>query len=382
MNGLIPWLLHVENQLRVGPCANNVCEFMTFLGISNPGSTASVYELLRAVVEVIQTPKKQSVTIDQIAALVCARQGKAIIDDDALPAAHQALFCIIGCLTLFFTWSVPASPDEFAITNAGEIQQVRIKAAQRGIGKVLRSFGKQFVLPGPADGLLVCANLNYFTLSVVTKLQLEFVSDMSLHLSFNPVTRKLCIFSYPAFCALWCNPTSDWSYLDGITGDFYETDAAEILRLQFQEILLSLRVLFAYDSKSRNLFFKSYYARFDVGDEDRDFWKRLLAKKKSKDLATLPTYCWPPPVKNNEGALLDQAVFDRSCDFVILGDRLDHLQRYCMRHNPQKLCDMWYDRRNRQQWVTFWAAIIIGATSLLLSAAQVVLSALQLKPSS
>ncbi|KAL7788772.1 hypothetical protein V8C43DRAFT_323524 [Trichoderma afarasin] len=378
---LIPWLFYLENQLQDGPCASNVREFMALLGIPDPGSAASVYDLLHDVVEVIQKPKRRSISIAQIITLVSERRGHAILDGNVPPAAHQAIFCIIGCLTLLFCWNNPASPDEFSIKNAAEITQVRAKAAQRGFGKVLRNFGRQFVQPEPAEGLLVCANLDYSTLSAVTKLQLEFVSDISLHLLFNPVTRKLCIFSFPAFCALWCNPASDWTYLDGIIGDLYDKNSTEILRLQFQEILLSLRVLFAYNSESRKLFFKSYYSQSDIHLEDREFWKSLLAKPKSKRLASLPAYYWPPPATNSQGSLLDQPDFDRSCDFIALGDRLEHLQHYCMKHNPQKLRDMWYDRRNRQQWVTFWAAIIIGATSIVLSLVQVILAGIQIKSS-
>lgn len=412
--GLVPWLLYIENQLQDGPCASNVRDFMALMGIPDPGSFTSVYDLLHDVVEVIQTPKRRSISIDQIITLVSKRRGQAIIDGNVPPAAHQALFCIVGCLTLLFCWNNPASPDEFSIKNAAEITQVRAKAAQRGFGKVLRNFGRQFVQPEPAEGLLVCANLDYSTLSVVTKLQLEFVSDINLHLLFNPVTRKLCIFSFPAFCALWCNPASEWTYLDGlvdslrnpafnviapipactlptciltkflssIIGDLNDKNSAEIIRLQFQEILLSLRVLFAYNPESRKLFFKTYYSQSDIHLEDREFWKSLLAKPKSKRLASLPTYCWPPPATNSEGSLLDQPDFDRSCDFIALGDRLEHLQHYCMKHNPQKIRDMWYDRRNRQQWVTFWAAIIIGATSIILSLVQVILAGIQIKSSS
>lgn len=61
-------------------------------------------------------------------------------------------------------------------------------------------------------------------------------------------------------------------------------------------------------------------------------------------------------------------------DFPLLGDRLLALQTYSNRLQPNKLRDLWRDRRNPLQWYTFWAVLLIGGGSLIASILQLVVS--------
>lgn len=121
------------------------------------------------------------------------------LSDTVLQVARTAQCLSDGCL------NITASPT-LQHTDAG---------ARRSIGKLLGSFGNHWPTPTPAEGLLVAANLDFFTLAVVAKLQLEFVDDISSHLILNPVTRKLRIFAHPAIAAFWCDPARDHASMLG-----------------------------------------------------------------------------------------------------------------------------------------------------------------------
>jgi hypothetical protein len=139
-------------------------------------------------------------------------------------------------------------------------------------------------------------------------------------------------------------------------------------------MLMSYRILFAYSKKSRHLFFRQYEEhQEEPGLRDgAAFWAKLLSSPRSKQVGSLPRCFWPPAVTDSLGHPVDQEVFDMSCDFTILGKKLELLQNYGLKHHPRKLRDMWYDRRNRQQWVTFWVANIYGGIAILLTLAQVI----------
>jgi len=46
--------------------------------------------------------------------------------------------------------------------------------------------------------------------------------------------------------------------------------------------------------------------------------------------------------------------------------------------NPQDLVALWYDRRDILRFYTFWAVVVVGGLSVLLSFIQTVLTAIQL----
>jgi hypothetical protein len=65
-------------------------------------------------------------------------------------------------------------------------------------------------------------------------------------------------------------------------------------------------------------------------------------------------------------------------DFPNLGKRLLELQDYMNAQNPQDLVALWYDRRDILRFYTFWAVVVVGGLSVLLSFIQTVLTAIQL----
>jgi hypothetical protein len=144
----------------------------------------------------------------------------------------------------------------------------------------------------------------------------------------------------------------------------------------FQEILLSYRLLFAADSKSRKLFFEIYLPEAK-NKPQASFIKKLVSPPKSKDISKISSDCWPESVINSEGQLIEPDVYTSSIDFVIFGRRLIELQNHCARQYPSKIRDMWFDRRNRREWITFWAVLIVGGISIILSFLQFVMTIMQ-----
>ena len=168
------------------------------------------------------------------------------------------------------------------------------------------------------------------------------------------------------------------------------------LRRFYQDIMLSYRFLFAYDAKSQRQFLTilrgtSFYKS--------PFWRKLLyrptiwqtltlqfaesgasssSSSSSSLINTTPQY-WSEAVKDPEERLSEQDNYDASVDFPFLSSRLLHLQKYCARQNPTRWTEIFWDQRHKQQWLTLWAAIIIGSLSVLLSLLQVVLTGISIR---
>jgi len=76
--------------------------------------------------------------------------------------------------------------------------------------------------------------------------------------------------------------------------------------------------------------------------------------------------------------LNSRSVYTTIDDFPILGERLLKLQSFNMRQDPSTLRGFAVDRRNPFNFYTFWAVIIVGVISIMLSAVQCFIAASQL----
>lgn len=155
-------------------------------------------------------------------------------------------------------------------------------------------------------------------------------------------------------------------------------DTATILRTIARETLLSYRLLFGMRTSSRNLFLKTYLKQLGA-PETEEFWKTLLAPPNSKRLKSLPIHCWPTTVIDDNGELKEEAVYDASSNFLFLGDRLALVQNFHKSRSPRSLKAFWYDRQNKSAWFTYWFALVVGGSSILLSIGQLVVAVLQYK---
>lgn len=144
-----------------------------------------------------------------------------------------------------------------------------------------------------------------------------------------------------------------------------------------QEILLSYRVILGQTRKSRKMFLKLLFPMISVAQRD-GLLKKLGGSRKSLITKILPPCCWPKALIGENNDLIEQDVYNTWTDFPILGRRLLALQRWNTRQQPSTLRDMWRDRRNPGTWLTFWAVLIFGGISIMLSALQLGVAVAQL----
>jgi hypothetical protein len=65
-------------------------------------------------------------------------------------------------------------------------------------------------------------------------------------------------------------------------------------------------------------------------------------------------------------------------DFPILRSRLATLHYQMSNLKPRGWREIWNDKRDSAQWLTFWAVIFIGGSGIVLSLIQMLLTAAQL----
>lgn len=181
-----------------------------------------------------------------------------------------------------------------------------------------------------------------------------------------------------------------------------------------REILLSYRVIFGQDSRSRKMFKSTERKRAREGDVYDRLLDVLCGEQFGKTVRSLPHSIWPEAcigledekstfdvlcgkrfgkivrsiqhrirseacigLEEGRSTLLEQAVYTTGTDFPILGARLLALDEFSKRNSPSKIMDFWRDRRNPIQWYTFWVVTIIGGISLPLSLGQLLLAVAQ-----
>jgi hypothetical protein len=145
-----------------------------------------------------------------------------------------------------------------------------------------------------------------------------------------------------------------------------------------QEILMSYRLLFGQEAGSRQLVKASLRALKEERPHDYDsFLDMVCAQKLGRKVRSLPLSLWPVTCRSFEGHLQEESAYSSQDDFPMIGARLAKLQEFTLRQQPSRLRDLWRDRRNPLQWYTFWAVLIIGGLSILLSLLQLLVGVAQ-----
>jgi hypothetical protein len=137
--------------------------------------------------------------------------------------------------------------------------------------------------------------------------------------------------------------------------------------LYFKEVLISYRVLFGQDKRSRKLFRskESSNARFESIDDP--ILQALCGRKRASLVADFLA------------TEFEREVFDPKIDFPNLGDRLLRVHNYNANQKPSTWQAILSDRRDsRETFNFFWTVVIVGGISITLSLVQTVVSILQL----
>ncbi|RHZ65531.1 uncharacterized protein CDV56_109274 [Aspergillus thermomutatus] len=241
------------------------------------------------------------------------------------------------------------------------------------------------------------ASLNIYSLCYFGHVTIQWVDTISEHLRFNPANRRLSIFRFPTFCALLAvhgdNVCSAIRSIAEQLDPLSPEDRDHCCVSLEQEIILSYRLLFGQDGKSRKvareeLFrLKNSSVNQSVDTMLLDLCERkyehgsLWWKTYDKVLQGYPSEIWPITCRTMEGHLQQNDVYSARDDFPRLGPRLLKLQQFNSRQRPSKLTDLWRDRRNPLQWYTFWAVILVGGVANILAALQFLVALVQLQTS-
>ncbi len=184
--------------------------------------------------------------------------------------------------------------------------------------------------------------------------------------------------------------------LDSIAEQFnplYPEDGDQCCVSLEQEVILSYRLLFGQDRKSRKVAreevsrLKNSCAKHNVDTMLVDLCERKYEhgsqwwKTYDKVLQGYPSEIWPITCRTMEGQLQQSDVYSARDDFPRLGQRLIKLQQFNSRQRPSKLTDLWRDRRNPLQWYTFWAVVLVGGMANILAALQLLVALAELQAS-
>lgn len=146
------------------------------------------------------------------------------------------------------------------------------------------------------------------------------------------------------------------------------TEAGELrLRSLVQELLYTYRLIFSQDKASRRLFNKKLRGTVGKGVQD-SLLDELCGTADSKFHVDRPE-------------LMTRLTRQSNCfqvsDLPHFGNRLHLIQEYMRKHRPNRLKDLYRDRRDREKFLTFWAVILFGSLAVVIGIVQTILSAAQ-----
>ncbi|KAF3479406.1 uncharacterized protein GIQ15_05389 [Arthroderma uncinatum] len=370
-----------------------------------------------AVLRLIQSESPE-VSIDDIAECLDERSGASKTHIRAQETAYLYI-AIFGVLCwsslamrprLIFTDSVPSNfacllPNGVKSTSTPSTNRLNDRC-KRPLMTIFRAFKSQNwggqsrerivdrSRPRETDSLYE-ASLNIYSLRYFGHVSIQWTDTISEHLRFNPANRRLSLFRFPTFCALLATHgdnvfpviQSVYEQLDPLSPEEKDQCCVSLA----QEIILSYRLLFGQDGKSRKVA-REEICKLKNSSADQVV-DRMLSdlceckyergsrwwKTYDTTLQSYPSEIWPITCRTMEGQLQQSDVYSSRGDFPRLGPRLIRLQQFNTRQRPSKLTDLWCDRRNPLQWYTFWAVLLVGGAANILAALQLLVSIAALK---
>ena len=315
--------------------------------------------------------------------------------DESSTWLYQTLvFAIIGWQTMLYRPSFGTSPpNQFSVVNdydgpSGQaflaFKQDNDKA-QRPLDEFLMGFGllipPQNTCLGEDDldkeafnSILTVDSreLNALLAFSTAHVQIRWVDSLAMHLEYDKLTNTLYLFRYPSFCAANIPQVFDDKLVKGVihscasqsAGDQQWISSDDITAF-LREVLSSYRLLFGQSKEGRQYFRQTVHSQAfeDIPPEGQDPLLTILCGRKTIDFSA-------------HGK--DRTLYRLARDFPMLRCRIAVLKKLLDTSKPRGWKELWRDKRDSAQWVTFWAVIVIGGAGLLLSFMQVVLALLQL----
>ncbi|KLU89787.1 hypothetical protein MAPG_08756 [Magnaporthiopsis poae ATCC 64411] len=370
-----------------------------------PDPACAGFELIERVSDFVRSDNDPDLSVDDVARAVL---GGEPTTSEAWNRARQAVFCCIGFVSFLYMPKLDSPSDilEIDTTATPKVQNpsVQIWHAKTPIDAVMRRFEELFPSPTP-DGTLYSSRLSFYSLHRVSGIKIRWVETLNSHLLLDASQRELLLFRFPSACLLYSRrtnmpsafhwldttPAASWPLFSKPLAANASTDkpvqppsilrgfndlplpgiTAKVPTHQFlKEVLLSYRLLFGQDKKSRKLFgAKRGPGEAAARDHLRDPFLERLCQSKRLDVSRLDVTCHFERERRS---------YEVAEDFPLLGRRLLVLQEFNMRQDSTTLREFWSDRRNPFNFYTFWAVIVFGAISIVLSLLQSGLSIAQL----
>lgn len=350
---------------------------------------------IKAFVEVAESFKAQrEPSIDGVIEDLVLHEHLVLIPgEEELQVCRTIVFAMLGWQTMLYQPSFHTSPPELlsVVDDFDGYQgQAFIAFKQKVVGakNSLDDFLMGFGLVIPPKNTCISEDteekqafettstvepheLNAYVLESIAHVKIKWIDSMAAHLEYNKAMNTLYLFRYPSFCAANIPVNSEEAVARGVIHScaaqadnaarwVSEDDITDFLR----EVLLSYRLLFGQTKRSRQSYRKNMRSNVlkEFPGQCDDPLLPLLCGRKSVDIL----------VQEKE-----RTVYRLSRDFPMLRFRLAVLKKQVAMSRPRGWKELWRDKRDSAQWVTFWAVIIIGGLGLLLSLLQVIVGILQ-----
>lgn len=392
----------------------------TLISCANPKETADCWDWSLAVLQVIQSEQPEISLHDILQRLgeQCGNSKQGFGHGQDKSYLYVAIFGVLCWSSLVvrprltFTDDVVPNPTcllphGFKSTNSGTVHRTSDRC-MRPMLTTFRSFKLQHWGDQPDDrtqdgvreaNSLYAASLSIYSLRYFGHVTIQWVDTVSEHLRFNPANRRLSLFRFPTFCALLAIHGDNVCSVIRSIGEQFDPltpeDRDQCCVSLAQEVILSYRLLFGQDGKSRKVAreevskLKESCARknqnvdamlLDLCERKYEH-RRLWWKTYDKMLQGYPAEIWPVTCRTMEGHLQQSDVYSVVDDFPRLGRRLIRLQQFNARQRPSRLTDLWRDRRNPLQWYTFWAVVVVGGLANILATLQLAVAVVEVQDS-
>ena len=228
------WCCHIEECFDP-LLTDQYAAIWTTLGYVRPKKAAECWKLLRAVSEALTKLDDPDHSIEDLADKVRIPPETVLGSSPGQPAASApAIDCNDQCMIVIFAmvcWytmilqpelscTAPASSPRLVVRQPNaEPLSLKINFVRRPMSVVFRNFqkascrGRLPLKPEKAgSAILYVSTINFHSLRTIGKVSLQWVDDLSSHMSFDRRARKLSVFRWPSFCA-YSNATSNGGVL-------------------------------------------------------------------------------------------------------------------------------------------------------------------------